>query len=86
MERVQVQLGRMRMLIDELALLARLDRERPLTLEDVDLTALTNEVVDDARLMNPDRTFTVHASGPAAVARGRSSGCSRCWPTWSATR
>ena len=28
MERVQIQLGRMRMLIDELALLARLDRER----------------------------------------------------------
>ena len=71
MERVQVQLGRMRILIDELALLARLDRERPLTLEDVDLTALTNEVVDDARLMNPDRTFTVHAPGPAALRGGR---------------
>ncbi len=67
MERVQVQLGRMRMLIDELALLARLDRERPLTLGEVDLTALTNEVVDDARLVNPDRTFTVHATGPAAL-------------------
>ena len=67
MERVQVQLGRMRILIDELALLARLDRERPLTLEDVDLTWLTNEVVDDARLMNPDRTFTVVADGPAPL-------------------
>ena len=67
MERVQVQLGRMRILIDELALLARLDRERPLTLEDVDLTLLTNEVVEDARLMSPDRPFTVHASGPAAM-------------------
>jgi two-component system OmpR family sensor kinase len=67
MERVQVQLGRMRMLIDELALLARLDRERPLTLEDVDLTALTNEVIEDARLVNPDRRFTVDASGPAAL-------------------
>jgi two-component system OmpR family sensor kinase len=67
MERVQVQLGRMRILIDELALLARLDRERPLALEDVDLASLTNEVVDDARLMNPDRTITVHASGPARL-------------------
>jgi two-component system OmpR family sensor kinase len=67
MERVQVQLGRMRILIDELALLARLDRERPLTLEDVDLTSLTNEVVDDARLMNPDRSFTVTSTGPAAL-------------------
>jgi two-component system OmpR family sensor kinase len=65
MERVQVQLGRMRILIDELSLLARLDRERPLTLEAVDLTSLTNEVVEDARLVNPDRTFTVYAGGPA---------------------
>ena len=71
MERVQVQLGRMRILIDELALLARLDRERPLTLEDVDLTALTNEVVDDARLMNPDRVVTVHAVGPAPLRADR---------------
>jgi two-component system OmpR family sensor kinase len=57
----------MRVLIDELALLARLDRARPLSLEDVDLTTLTNEVVEDARLMNPDRPFTVQASGPAAL-------------------
>ena len=71
MERVQVQLGRMRILIDELALLARLDRERPLTLEDVDLSALTNEVVDDARLMNPDRVVTVHAVGPAPLRADR---------------
>jgi two-component system OmpR family sensor kinase len=67
MERVPVQLGRMRILVDELALLARLDRERPLTLEDVDLTSLTHEVVEDARLMNPERLITVHADGPAAL-------------------
>ena len=67
MERVQVQLGRMRILIDELSLLARLDRERPLIFDDLDLTTLTNDVVEDARLVNPDRTFTVHAGGTAAM-------------------
>ncbi|MET0695681.1 MAG: histidine kinase dimerization/phospho-acceptor domain-containing protein, partial [Propionibacteriaceae bacterium] len=67
MQRVATQLGRMRILIDELALLARLDRARPVKTDPVDLTALTTEVVDDARVMNPDREFSVHASGPAAL-------------------
>ena len=40
MERAMTQLGRMRVLIDELALLARLDRARPLDLDPIDLTAL----------------------------------------------
>lgn len=67
MQRVATQLGRMRVLVDELALLARLDRARPLDAEPVDLTALTAEVVDDARVMNPDRAFTFSSAGPAAV-------------------
>jgi two-component system OmpR family sensor kinase len=84
MERAQVQLGRMRILIDELALLARLDRERPLTLEDVDLTVLTNEVVDDARLMNPTaRSRSTPTDRPRC--EGTARGGSRCSPTWSAT-
>ncbi|HEU5485823.1 MAG TPA: histidine kinase dimerization/phospho-acceptor domain-containing protein, partial [Microlunatus sp.] len=48
MQRAMAQLARMRLLIDELALLARLDRARPLDLDPVDLTALTTEVVEDA--------------------------------------
>ncbi len=71
MGRVQAQLGRMRLLVDELALLARLDRTRPLTLDDVDLTALATEVVEDARVMNPDRSLTVQATGPAALSADR---------------
>jgi two-component system, OmpR family, sensor kinase len=67
MDRAQVQLSRMRILIDELALLARLDRARPLAMEDVDLAMLAREVVEDARLMNPDRSFTVRAGGPASL-------------------
>ena len=71
MGRVQAQLGRMRLLVDELALLARLDRTRPLTLEDVDLATLAGEVVEDARIINPDRHFTLHATAPAALSADR---------------
>lgn len=67
MQRAMSQLGRMRVLIDELALLARLDRARPLDLDPVDLTALATEVVEDARVINPDRTFSLHAAGPATL-------------------
>ncbi|HYI56546.1 MAG TPA: ATP-binding protein [Microlunatus sp.] len=67
MQRAMTQLGRMRVLIDELALLARLDRARPLDLDPVDLTALTTEVLDDARVINPDRRFSLHAAGPATL-------------------
>jgi two-component system, OmpR family, sensor kinase len=67
MERAMTQLGRMRVLIDELALLARLDRTRPLDLDPIDLTALATEVLDDARVINPDRRFSLHAAGPATL-------------------
>ena len=67
MERAMTQLGRMRVLIDELALLARLDRARPLDLDPIDLTALASEVLEDARVINPDRRFSLHAAGPATL-------------------
>lgn len=67
MQRAMAQLGRMRVLIDELALLARLDRARPLALDPVDLATLTAEVVEDARVINPERRFSLHAGGPATL-------------------
>ncbi len=67
MHRAMTQLGRMRVLIDDLALLARLDRARPLARDPLDLTALAGEVVDDARVTHPDRRFSLHATGPATV-------------------
>ena len=67
MERAMAQLGRMRVLIDELALLARLDRARPLDLDPIDLTALAGEVLEDARVINPDRRFSLLAAGPATL-------------------
>jgi two-component system OmpR family sensor kinase len=67
MQRAQSELDRMRTLIDELAMLARLDAARPLELERLDLSALAIEVVDDARVANPDRTITLFASGQAPL-------------------
>lgn len=67
MQRAMTQLGRMRVLIDELALLARLDRARPLAQDPLDLTALAGEVLDDARVTHPDRSFSLHATGPATL-------------------
>ncbi len=67
MHRAQTELGRMRVLIDELAMLARMDADRPLDLEPVDLGALAAEVVGDARVVNPDRTFTLFTAGPAPL-------------------
>ena len=67
MHRAQLELGRMRVLIDELAMLARLDAARPLDVGPVDLSVLATEVADDARVVNPDRTFTLLAAGPAPL-------------------
>ena len=67
MQRAMTQLGRMRVLIDELSLLARLDRARPLAQDPLDLTVLAGEVLDDARVIHPDRSFALHATGPATL-------------------
>ena len=67
MQRAATQLARMRTLIDELALLARLDGPRPLDLRLVDLTALTSEVVEDAKVIDPDRPISLRAGGPAPL-------------------
>ncbi|MEV7629051.1 ATP-binding protein [Actinoplanes sp. NPDC089786] len=58
MERMQAEVGRMRLLVDELALLAHLDSDRPLDRRPVDVVALAGEVVEDARVVSPDRAIT----------------------------
>lgn len=68
MGRVEAELGRMRLLVDDLALLARLDQGRPADLTDLDLTALVREVVADFQVADPDRPIGVAATGPAPVA------------------
>ncbi len=67
MERMQVEVGRMRLLVDELSLLAHLDAARPLNRETVDVVALAGEVVDDARVISTDRAITLRGVAEAVV-------------------
>jgi two-component system OmpR family sensor kinase len=67
MSRVERQLGRMRLLADELSLLARTDTGRPLENTPVDLADVVAEVVADARVLHPERRITVLGTGPAPV-------------------
>jgi two-component system, OmpR family, sensor kinase len=67
MERMQAEVGRMRLLVDELALLAHLDAARPLNRGPVDVVALAGEVVDDARVISTDRTISLHGVAEAVI-------------------
>jgi two-component system, OmpR family, sensor kinase len=59
MVRMEAEVGRMRLILEELDLLALLDRGRPLGREPVDLGALLGGVVEDARVVSPDRELTL---------------------------
>jgi two-component system OmpR family sensor kinase len=55
MRRIEDQAARMGLLVEDLLLLARLDTERPLDRQPVDLLALAAEAVNDAGAAAPDR-------------------------------
>ena len=65
--RIEHEATRMGGLVDSLLSLARLDEGRPLTLADVDLTALAVDAVHDARAVEPDRPITLVARAPVHV-------------------
>jgi two-component system OmpR family sensor kinase len=67
MERLQAEVGRMRLLVDELALLAHLDAAQPLNRGPVDVVALAGEVVDDARVVSADRAITLRGVAQAVI-------------------
>ncbi|MFF2130049.1 sensor histidine kinase [Streptomyces olivochromogenes] len=67
LERVDGEAGRMRLLVEELSLLARLDAGRPLESERVDLLRLATDVVEDAGVVAPDRTIRLHPDAPVHV-------------------
>jgi two-component system OmpR family sensor kinase len=69
MHRIETEAARMGVLVDDLLLLARLDQQRPLERDPVDVLAIATDVVHDARTIAPDRavTLTVTADVPPVV-------------------
>ncbi|MBU2670807.1 HAMP domain-containing histidine kinase [Actinoplanes bogorensis] len=55
--RIEDEAARMGLLVEDLLLLARLDRERPLTLGPVELPVLALDAIDAAEAMAPERTI-----------------------------
>lgn len=57
--RIEDEAKRLGVMVEDLLLLTRLDRERALDLSDVDLLALVSDVVHDAHARHPDRSIAV---------------------------
>ena len=68
--RIQDEADRMGGLVDDLQLLARLDEQRPLRLEDVDLDEICAAAVAAARVSSPTRHITVWPGDSPATVRG----------------
>jgi two-component system OmpR family sensor kinase len=63
MKRVEDEAARMGLLVDDLLLLARLDQQRPLVHEPVDLLQLVRDAAHDAAAVAPDRDVAVEVTG-----------------------
>jgi two-component system OmpR family sensor kinase len=63
MRHIREEAARMSVLVDDLLLLARLDRQRPLELERVDLNAVVRDAVRAAGAAAPERTVGLHTPG-----------------------
>jgi two-component system OmpR family sensor kinase len=59
MSRIEGEAGRMSGLVEDLLVLARLDDQRPLTFEQVDLTVLAADAAQDALAIDPTRRIEV---------------------------
>ena len=72
MRRIEDQATRMGLLVEDLLMLARLDQQRPLDLEPVDLLTIAGEAVQDARALEPDRPveLVVPDDGPPPIVLG----------------
>jgi two-component system OmpR family sensor kinase len=68
LQRIEVEAARMRHLVDDLLLLARLDRTRPLERAPVDLAVVAADACTDAVAIDPGRTVTLDAPAPVVVA------------------
>jgi two-component system, OmpR family, sensor kinase len=72
MGRIEDEATRMGLLVEDLLLLARLDQQRPLDSEPVDLVPVVNDAVLDARVVSRDHDFRlqIHAEPDTAVVVG----------------
>jgi two-component system OmpR family sensor kinase len=61
MRRIESEATRMTSLVDDLLLLARLDRKRPLEMNHVDIGRLVHDVVAGERVVHPDREYRLDA-------------------------
>jgi two-component system OmpR family sensor kinase len=66
MVRVEKEAARMGLLVEDLLLLARLDKQRPLARQPVDLLSLAADAVHDARLLAPARAIDLSVQPGAA--------------------
>jgi two-component system, OmpR family, sensor kinase len=67
MARIESEATRMSALIDDMLLLARLDEQRSLERQHVDLVRIALDAAQDTRARDPERPITVHEHGPLVV-------------------
>jgi two-component system OmpR family sensor kinase len=68
LRRIEQESGRMKGLVEDLLLLARLDEARPAEREPVDLSVIAADACSDAVAVAPDRRITLDAPEPVVVA------------------
>ncbi len=66
MQRVEKEAARMGLLVEDLLLLARLDQQRPLARNPIDLLSVAADAVHDARMLAPRRTISLIVQPGAA--------------------
>ena len=83
MRRVEEEATRMGLLVEDLLLLARLDQQRPLEQQPVDLLVIAADAVHDARARNrTDRSSWRSPPTPRRWSSATRRGYGRCSATW----